>query len=206
MEEAASTMEYDTNDVSFFDFLGELAEDKHLLQRTVSESPPERDVTPISHIASFTAPRPHAPSAQPKPSKKKNIASFVRSNTSNTGSPKRSASNARSEPTFPRDQFDSSQREFETLSLPQFTPKLNRKSPEWMKDSHTKVCLNHSCRSKFSVTNRRHHCRMCGKIFCGKCCHMNKVYGYRTCNNCLDDVRRNTERAMDEGSDGRRPF
>ena len=26
-----------------------------------------------------------------------------------------------------------------------------------------------SCNDKFTLTNRKHHCRNCGQIFCGKC-------------------------------------
>ncbi len=30
-----------------------------------------------------------------------------------------------------------------------------------------KTC--HGCDSAFSIVNRKHHCRECGKVFCGKC-------------------------------------
>ncbi|KAJ4756204.1 1-phosphatidylinositol 3-phosphate 5-kinase [Rhynchospora pubera] len=37
----------------------------------------------------------------------------------------------------------------------------------WMPDHSCHMCYD--CDSSFNVINRRHHCRMCGKIFCGKC-------------------------------------
>ena len=37
----------------------------------------------------------------------------------------------------------------------------------WKKDSAIAACR--SCDAKFGAANRRHHCRNCGDIFCGKC-------------------------------------
>eukprot|EP00759_Apiculatamorpha_spiralis_P034688 PhF_6_TR35745/c0_g1_i1/m.51911 len=37
----------------------------------------------------------------------------------------------------------------------------------WKKDEDATSC--DKCRSPFSFFNRRHHCRRCGFIFCGKC-------------------------------------
>ena len=37
----------------------------------------------------------------------------------------------------------------------------------WVPDSHQKTCL--ICNDKFSFVNRRHHCRRCGALICGKC-------------------------------------
>uniref|UniRef100_A0A1D1XVV7 1-phosphatidylinositol-3-phosphate 5-kinase n=1 Tax=Anthurium amnicola TaxID=1678845 RepID=A0A1D1XVV7_9ARAE len=37
----------------------------------------------------------------------------------------------------------------------------------WMPDHSCRVC--YECDSQFTVFNRRHHCRLCGRVFCGKC-------------------------------------
>ena len=37
----------------------------------------------------------------------------------------------------------------------------------WMPDNLCKVC--YSCEVPFSMYRRRHHCRLCGQIFCNKC-------------------------------------
>ena len=40
----------------------------------------------------------------------------------------------------------------------------------WMPDSRGKEC--YECQEKFTAFRRRHHCRICGQIFCAKCCNM----------------------------------
>ncbi|GAX17288.1 early endosome antigen 1 [Fistulifera solaris] len=40
-------------------------------------------------------------------------------------------------------------------------------SSPWQFDDLAKHCSG--CKSIFNAMNRKHHCRMCGKIFCGKC-------------------------------------
>nr|GME19601.1 1-phosphatidylinositol-3-phosphate 5-kinase FAB1B-like [Ipomoea batatas] len=37
----------------------------------------------------------------------------------------------------------------------------------WMPDQSCRVCYD--CDSPFTVFNRRHHCRLCGRVFCAKC-------------------------------------
>ncbi|KAF9616143.1 hypothetical protein IFM89_028609, partial [Coptis chinensis] len=37
----------------------------------------------------------------------------------------------------------------------------------WMPDESCIVC--YECDSQFTIFNRRHHCRLCGRIFCAKC-------------------------------------
>ncbi|XP_016065842.1 PREDICTED: zinc finger FYVE domain-containing protein 16 [Miniopterus natalensis] len=46
---------------------------------------------------------------------------------------------------------------------------LGQKQPTWVPDSEAPNCMN--CQVKFTFTKRRHHCRACGKVFCGVCCN-----------------------------------
>lgn len=38
----------------------------------------------------------------------------------------------------------------------------------WMPDAKSKEC--YECGQKFTTFRRKHHCRLCGQIFCSKCC------------------------------------
>ncbi|XP_071497537.1 uncharacterized protein [Diadema antillarum] len=40
-------------------------------------------------------------------------------------------------------------------------------SERWMDDKQVTLCM--LCECEFSLTVRKHHCRLCGKIFCSKC-------------------------------------
>eukprot|EP01063_Lacrimia_lanifica_P009495 TRINITY_DN1649_c0_g1_i3.p1 TRINITY_DN1649_c0_g1~~TRINITY_DN1649_c0_g1_i3.p1 ORF type:complete len:334 (+),score=136.57 TRINITY_DN1649_c0_g1_i3:76-1077(+) len=57
---------------------------------------------------------------------------------------------------------------------------------KWKKDSDVAVC--EGCQDKFSMINRRHHCRQCGGIFCGKCTNKTRTVGgdenQRVCTKC----------------------
>lgn len=59
----------------------------------------------------------------------------------------------------------------------------------WMPDSQCKQCYD--CNEKFTTFRRRHHCRLCGQIFCSRCCNQEipgKFMGYtgdlRACTYC----------------------
>ncbi|XP_028412816.1 vacuolar segregation protein PEP7-like [Dendronephthya gigantea] len=39
----------------------------------------------------------------------------------------------------------------------------------WISDKERKQCANKLCKVNFSLTERKHHCRRCGEIFCHKC-------------------------------------
>lgn len=66
----------------------------------------------------------------------------------------------------------------------------------WMPDQSCRVC--YECDSQFTVFNRRHHCRHCGRIFCAKCtthsvpvhsdeskCDREETERIRVCNYCF---------------------
>lgn len=56
----------------------------------------------------------------------------------------------------------------------------------WMKDEDASSCLH--CHKRFGVITRRHHCRLCGKVFCGRCCEKATRYGgVRVCVPCLQE-------------------
>uniref|UniRef100_A0A8C9VR49 Hepatocyte growth factor-regulated tyrosine kinase substrate n=1 Tax=Scleropages formosus TaxID=113540 RepID=A0A8C9VR49_SCLFO len=46
----------------------------------------------------------------------------------------------------------------------------SRKAPDWV---DAEEC--HRCRVQFGVVTRKHHCRACGQIFCGKCSSKNST-------------------------------
>ncbi len=39
---------------------------------------------------------------------------------------------------------------------------IGKRAPTWVKDQEASMCMR--CSSKFSVLNRRHHCRACGSV------------------------------------------
>ncbi|NXO36828.1 ZFY16 protein, partial [Locustella ochotensis] len=67
------------------------------------------------------------------------------------------------------------------------------KQPMWVPDSEAPNCMN--CQAKFTFTRRRHHCRACGKVFCGSCCKRKCKLHYmekeaRVCTGCYDDINK----------------
>ncbi len=62
-----------------------------------------------------------------------------------------------------------------------------------MPDYRGKEC--YECQEKFTALRRRHHCRICGQIFCSRCCNQEipgRFLGYmgnlRLCNYCCNAV------------------
>ncbi|KAG0315735.1 1-phosphatidylinositol-3-phosphate 5-kinase [Dissophora globulifera] len=74
----------------------------------------------------------------------------------------------------------------------------------WMTDENAKECFG--CSASFFVFRRKHHCRICGHIFCSKCA--SKIIsgiklgyeGYlRVCNYCLDIMQQYEEQEHGSG-------
>jgi len=63
------------------------------------------------------------------------------------------------------------------------------KDRKWRSDDNRDECQR--CQSVFGLWNRKHHCRLCGDIFCGacsevreiKCCYRENLY-IRACHHC----------------------
>ncbi|KZV84292.1 hypothetical protein EXIGLDRAFT_293756, partial [Exidia glandulosa HHB12029] len=75
----------------------------------------------------------------------------------------------------------------------------------WIDDEKVKECFD--CKGVFSTWRRKHHCRICGQIFCGRCAS-NIIKGsrfgadnmIRVCNLCMDQI----EQAEADDDDDRR--
>ncbi|GFN83677.1 1-phosphatidylinositol 3-phosphate 5-kinase [Plakobranchus ocellatus] len=74
----------------------------------------------------------------------------------------------------------------------------------WMPDSSCRECYD--CGDKFTTFRRRHHCRICGQIFCSKCCNQElsgKIIGYkggiRVCTYCCRVVQRYAQQSTSTG-------
>eukprot|EP01096_Ripella_sp_DP13-Kostka_P013147 TRINITY_DN563_c0_g1_i8.p1 TRINITY_DN563_c0_g1~~TRINITY_DN563_c0_g1_i8.p1 ORF type:complete len:357 (+),score=152.42 TRINITY_DN563_c0_g1_i8:21-1091(+) len=82
-----------------------------------------------------------------------------------------------------------------------------KKKRKWDHDSCTTRCTE--CHDAFTTLNRRHHCRNCGKIFCGPCSTKRafvKKFGFkkkvRVCGRCFLNPDRATQaQPEDDGSD-----
>eukprot|EP01102_Stenamoeba_stenopodia_P000126 TRINITY_DN1009_c0_g1_i2.p1 TRINITY_DN1009_c0_g1~~TRINITY_DN1009_c0_g1_i2.p1 ORF type:complete len:634 (-),score=84.88 TRINITY_DN1009_c0_g1_i2:68-1768(-) len=68
------------------------------------------------------------------------------------------------------------------------TEQLLAKALKWMPDNEVTTCLK--CNAHFGVFVRRHHCRLCGKVFCSSCAPVTDipaVFGtvpQRACTSC----------------------
>jgi len=76
--------------------------------------------------------------------------------------------------------------------------KTGKKSAEahaavWVPDEKAKLCM-HCKKTEFTVLNRRHHCRNCGKVVCGPCSSKKWVIPHvsskalRVCFSCFDEL------------------
>lgn len=54
------------------------------------------------------------------------------------------------------------------MSFATMTDQNGIKIPRWMPNPLSKQCK--LCFKKFGLITRKHHCRVCGDIFCAKCC------------------------------------
>ncbi|KAI4380834.1 hypothetical protein MLD38_006977 [Melastoma candidum] len=82
----------------------------------------------------------------------------------------------------------------------------------WMPDHSCRVC--YECDSQFNVFNRKHHCRLCGRVFCARCTS-NSIPALsdeqnsgredweiiRVCNYCLKQWEQRTVTADNGGND-----
>lgn len=70
-----------------------------------------------------------------------------------------------------------------------------RATEHWVKDTSATACMGPGCGVRFSFSERRHHCRHCGKVFCGKCSNRATVVpslattkSVRVCNVCFETL------------------
>ncbi len=62
----------------------------------------------------------------------------------------------------------------------------------WQPDEAMEQCTR--CKTEFGFFNRRHHCRKCGRIFCGDCSAKTRVVGsypgtVRVCDSCAENLK-----------------
>ncbi|XP_051866109.1 zinc finger FYVE domain-containing protein 26 [Pristis pectinata] len=77
---------------------------------------------------------------------------------------------------------------------------------DWVPDSKAMFCLV-CCKERFTMFNRRHHCRRCGRVVCQSCstnkmvvkdCRENPV---RVCDQCYNYYHTKEKEQLDEGED-----
>lgn len=88
----------------------------------------------------------------------------------------------------------------------------------WQADLEVDSCF--LCGSKYSLFNRRHHCRKCGRVVCGKCSEQTVKYFpntmvlspdntrhrfkssevYKTCDECVNEIRMIRRALFEEGA------
>lgn len=63
-------------------------------------------------------------------------------------------------------QLQASEQAVPTADLPEVTGPPTR--GHWKPDAHASICDAPVCQKSFGLFERRHHCRHCGNVFCGK--------------------------------------
>eukprot|EP00750_Incisomonas_marina_P032784 INCI9348.2.p1 GENE.INCI9348.2~~INCI9348.2.p1 ORF type:complete len:530 (-),score=82.32 INCI9348.2:1132-2721(-) len=73
---------------------------------------------------------------------------------------------------------------------PQLSTSTSFKPQEdWLPDASVKRCCTSGCQVRFGFLQRRHHCRVCGKIFCKNCCpKRDAFFGKRVCADCANTL------------------
>ncbi|KAL3851929.1 hypothetical protein ACJMK2_015623 [Sinanodonta woodiana] len=75
---------------------------------------------------------------------------------------------------------------------------LGKKAPQWIKDDAVTMCM--VCTQQFTALKRRHHCRACGKVVCGKCSPRKIKLEYdnsqlnKVCTKCYDLLSKDNTR------------
>lgn len=77
-----------------------------------------------------------------------------------------------------------------TENLRSLRTRSREEPPAWVPDEESPHCS--SCKVLFNFVRRRHHCRNCGKVFCGRCSsnavplpHFGHTKPVRVCNHCF---------------------
>ena len=84
--------------------------------------------------------------------------------------------------------------------------------PRWELDEEAATCRR--CSATFDCLNRRHHCRYCGKIFCGSCSRnkvllpkeFNQPNPQRVCTDCENELKPAQARLAQNMANHRRTY
>jgi len=71
---------------------------------------------------------------------------------------------------------------------------------DWVKDEDVHECMACNTR-KFTILNRRHHCRRCGRVVCSNCSQRVTLIdnvARRTCDDCYEQIELKKERQSNE--------
>ncbi|EPB70358.1 FYVE zinc finger [Ancylostoma ceylanicum] len=103
--------------------------------------------------------------------------------------------------------------ESDPMRLTESELQLGKSKPYWIPDDDCSMCM--LCNARFSLLNRRHHCRACGRVACGSCCKERATLQYmkdepkkqgpaRVCTPCASMLARieDYEKMMREHAEG----